>query len=133
MAITNAKVVHDLSYIKDKTPVKFKTFGIFFIKLMMLSVEDQEFIIDSLKNAADSAQEKDGIVIITFSRPKVKLKREDDRFRFMIEHQFNCELCKQVHTEEVNCYGGKFRSICEWCMEKAEDYRSDSIANQLYD
>lgn len=131
--ITKAKVIQDLDYIKTKTPVKFKSFGIFFLKLLMLPVEDQEFIVNSLKRAAALAKDTDMINVITFSRPQIKLKESEQRFRFLIEHEFICNLCNHLTSKEVNMSVGHFAETCEVCYDKAQEYEHDSVANQLYD
>jgi len=131
--ITKAKVIRDINHVRTETPVKFKNFGGFFLRLMMLSVEDQEFLVAGLKNAADRAKETDMINIITFSRPAIKLKESEQHFRFLIEHEFRCSLCSQISSREVNMCKGHFAEICEVCYDKAEDYRMDAANEAKYD
>lgn len=133
MAITIARIVRDINHIRAKTPLKFKNFGAFFLKLMLMSVEDQEYIVDSLKSIASHAKEENGFVITDVVRPSVALKGNETKYRFIVEHDFICKLCKRVNSEGTNACVGKLREVCEYCMDKAEDYVSDSVANQLYD
>lgn len=133
MAITKASVVTGLSHVKDKTPVQFKSFGLFFIKLMMLKVADQEFIVDGLKNAASKVSGNHMIKIISFSRPKIKLKENEQQFRFLIEHEFRCCLCGGMDSREVNICNGSFGEVCEVCYDKSEEYRMDAANEAKYD
>ncbi len=131
--ITTPKVVQDLEYVRRETNVRFKTFGLFFLKLLFLSAKDQRFIAEKLKYAARHARDRDGVEIISFSRPKIKLKDNEQQFRFIIEHSFICTLCGCHSRGGSNCAGGFFQSNCEVCQDKAYEYQSDSVANQLYD
>lgn len=125
MAITTKKVVQEINCVRQNTPVKFQNFGMFFLKLMLQSVEDQEFIVDSLKNAATHADPNDCITIIEVVRPSVNLKDNETQYRFMVEHEFKCKFCDEVCIETVNLYGGQFRNICESCMDRAQDQMMD--------
>jgi len=127
MAVTKAKVVRDLNWIRQKSPVKFKNFGKFFFHLMLLKVEDQEYIVDSLVNASKLSQPEDMIEIHSICRPYVELKENEKQYRFMVDHSFKCKFCNQIHTEEVNLYGGRFREVCEYCTDKAHDERMDQL------
>ena len=109
---TNAKVINNLSYIRNKTQVKFKKFGTFFLKLLFLSKDDQEFLVFNLRRMADKAKKVDMIKIISFSRPKIKLTSNEQRFRFLIEYEFRCYVCDTIHTTKTNSNTKKFINSC---------------------
>lgn len=123
--VTKAKIIRDINHIRTETEVKFKNFGLFFLKLMMLSIEDQEFIVDSLMNASRTATAEEGFVIHEITRPQVNLKESESSLRFMVVHEFKCKMCNAQNTEETNLVSGRFRDVCEFCMDKAQDYAMD--------
>jgi len=133
MAVTSKRAVLQLSEVKDNSHVSFKTFGMFFLKLIMLSVEDQEFITGKLLEASKHVRPRDCISIITFKRPKVKLGEEDNQFRFIFEHEFMCTMCGVTSKGETNCAAGFFRSNCESCQDRVDDYTRDSVNEKDYD
>lgn len=120
--ITKTKIIRDINLICDNTPVTFKSFGGFFLKLMMFPVEDQEFIVDSLMKAAKKASSADNIVIYSVDRINIELRKKEKNFRFILGHEFKCRHCQDTYQEETNIYNGKFRSVCEICMDKFRDY-----------
>jgi len=133
MALTNPKVIRGLEDIRTSTNVKFRTFGLFFIKLLFLPIRDQEFIVGKLLYAARHARDRDAIEVISFRRAPIELAKHERQFRFILEHTFMCTLCDNMSSGETNCASGFFASNCEVCQERSADYQSDSVANQLYD
>jgi len=131
--ITTRKVIRDINDIHKNYPVMFKSYGMFLFKLMMFSIEDQEFIVDSLMNAAKYAHTTDVITIISVNKARVNLKDHEQKFRFLLEHSFRCKLCNAIETEEVNLYSGSFRDVCEMCMDKAQEYKMDAVQEVLED
>lgn len=133
MAITSRKVITGVDYIRTKSPVKFEKFGRFFLRLVLESIEDQEYIVDRLVEAAKRADPIDQIVINEIVRASIKLRREEVQYRFLVEHEFRCKYCNSIHTEQVNLSGGIFRQVCEMCMDKAQDYARDAHGQRTYD
>lgn len=114
--VTKAKIVTDINYIREKTAVKFVNFGSFFFRLMLQSIENQQFIVDCLMNASKHAKPEDEIEIDSIQRVTKELP-----YRFVVEHAFKCKLCHKTHIESTNLCTS-FRDICEYCMDKAQDY-----------
>jgi len=114
--ITKARIVTDINYIREKTAVKFVNFGSFFFRLMLQSIENQQFIVDCLMNASKHAKPEDEIEIDSIQRVTKELP-----YRFVVEHAFKCKFCHQTHIESTNLCT-LFRDICEGCMDKAQDY-----------
>lgn len=117
--ITKAKIVKDINKIRDDTSVKFKNFGGFLLKLMLLPVEDQKFVVDSLMKASKRAIPIANIVIHSIRRS------DNNSFPFILEHEFRCKLCKQIHKEEINMSTNMFKDGCEMCIDKARDMNYD--------
>lgn len=93
------------------------------LKLLLLPVEDQEFIAVSLSKACSTVNASDCIKI--YYVHSIKVEPREDRMRFLIEHEFACSHCGEIYTEEVNLYSGKFRDICENCYDKAYEHMVD--------
>jgi len=126
--ITKAKIINDINYIHDDTPVAFKNFGGFFLKLMMFPVEDQEFIVDSLMKAVKRMKPSTGfIVIYSIDRVKTDLKKNEQHFRFILEYEFSCRWCHQICKEEINIGNKKFKDVCEACFDTAMERQLPEI------
>ena len=125
--ITKTKIIRDINLIRDNTPVTFKNFGGFFLKLMMFPVEDQEFIVDSLMKAVRKVSSADNIVICFVDRINIELRKKEKNFRFILEHKFKCQYCQNTYQEKTNIYNGKFRNICETCLDEIQDFRMEQM------
>jgi hypothetical protein len=119
--VTKAKIVTDINYIREKTAVKFVNFGSFFFRLMLQSIENQQFIVDCLMNASKHAKPEDEIEIDSIQRVTASLKPSEQKYRFVVEHAFKCKFCHLPHIESTNLCTS-FRDICEGCMDQAQDY-----------
>jgi hypothetical protein len=125
--VTKAKIVRDINWIRNSTHVKFNNFGSFFFRLMMQTVDNQEYIVDSLVNASKNVKPEEMIEIRSVHRVSASLQPGEERYRFVVEHGFKCKFCGKLHVEEVNLYGGQFRAVCEFCMDKAMEHRMDMV------
>lgn len=121
--ITKSKIIKDINNIRDNTSVKFKNFGGFVLRLMMLSVEDQEFVVDSLTKASRRATPLASIVI--YSIRKLEVKSKEKHLCFILEYEFRCKWCKKICIEEINLYHCKFVRVCESCKDESQDYMAD--------
>jgi len=116
MATTKVKIINDLEFIRLETNVTFRSFGLFYIKLMQLPIEEQELIVHGLLVASRLVQKKDKIEIISFRY--IPVENNEQQFRFIFEHTFICILCDKVCIGETNSNQGMFTKQCEDCWSK---------------
>ena len=98
-------------------------------ELLMLPVEEQEKVAVKLHVASRRAEIKNCIVI--HSIKKIGVTIDELKFAHQVQYDFRCSGCKQMRNETVNLYGAVFKDWCEYCLDKAEEYRRDQALESM--
>ena len=123
---TRSKILNMIDFISTKTHCKFKNREGFMLRLFRQKVTDQIFIMAQLKKAAVKVEPSDKVIIVDFKVVSVKLRPSEKNFKWIVEHEFKCKLCKHICVEEINAWSldKGFRDTCEPCMDRHNDYAS---------
>ena len=130
MAKTNKHAVQIIAQVIE-SELKFVSIGSFLLKFFTLSIDMQEELANNLLLLSRNLNLNSYYIIKGF---KVTKNAHRYGMNFIVEHSFKCRGCHQFISDcETNLFEGRMRELCEPCQDRAHEYESDSIANQLYD